>query len=78
MNEDDYIKKIGENIVFRRKELGIKQIDLATMIGIEDSSLRRIESGRTNPTFKTLYRIAKALDIEVYELINFEVKEFGD
>lgn len=68
MNEDEYIKRIGENIVFRRKELGIKQIDLAILVGIEDSSLRRIESGRTNPTFKTIYRIANALNCEVIDL----------
>lgn len=69
MNEEQYIKIIGSNIVSRRKELGIKQIELAHTIGIEDSALRRIESGRTNPTFKTLYKIATALEVEVSELL---------
>lgn len=44
-------------------------MDLAVEIGIEDSSLRRIESGRTSPTLKTLIRIANALQIEVSELL---------
>lgn len=69
MTEDEYIKKIGLNIKNIRKKLGIKQIDLAFSIGIEDSALRRIESGRTNPTFKTLYRIAKAMEVEITELL---------
>jgi transcriptional regulator with XRE-family HTH domain len=69
MEMEDYIKKIGENIIKRREELGIKQVELAHDIGIDDSSLRRIESGRTNPTFKTLYQIAEALKIEVVDLL---------
>ena len=69
MSEDEYIKLVGSNIVARRKQLGIKQIDLAHKIGIEDSSLRRIESGKTNPTFKTLYRIALALEMDLSTLI---------
>lgn len=69
MTEDDYIKKIGNNIKSRRVELNLKQVDLAHSIDIEDSSLRRIESSRTNPTFKTLFKIAKALDMDVVDLL---------
>lgn len=72
MNEEEYIKLIGQNIVSKRKELGIRQVDLALSIGIEDSALRRIETGKTNPTFKTLFKIATALNIEVVELIKRE------
>lgn len=69
MTEDEYIKKIGENIKARRYALDIKQIDLAHKLNIDDSALRRIESGRTNPTFKTLYKIAKALNQDIVELL---------
>lgn len=71
-SEKNYIKKIGKRIVELRKEKDIKQIDLATSINIEDSALRRIESGRTNPTVKTLLRIADALGVELTELLQFE------
>lgn len=70
MNESEFIKIIGDNIVSRRIELGIKQIDLATSVGIEDSALRRIEKGKTNPTAKTLLKIAVALDVEVSYLVS--------
>ncbi len=69
MTEDEFIKLIGNKIKNKREELGLRQIDFAHLIGIEDSSLRRIESGRTNPTVKTLFRIAKALKIELSELM---------
>lgn len=66
---EKYIKKIGERIVELRKEKGMKQIDLAAKLDIEDSALRRIEKGRTNPTIKTLYYIAKELGINMRDLI---------
>lgn len=62
-------KTVGENIVRLRMSKNLRQIDLATLLNIEDSSLRRIESGRTNPTLKTLCKIAKALDVKVQELL---------
>ena len=55
-------KNIGQRIVVLRKEKGISQIDLASKIEIEDSALRRIESGRTNPTLKTLLLVSNALE----------------
>lgn len=70
-NSKELIKKIGQNIKRIRLEKGIKQIDLATQINIEDSALRRIESGRTNPTVNTLYIIAEALGIDVVDLFDF-------
>ena len=69
MDEDEYIKNIGIIIQEKRKELGVKQVDLAHSIGIEDSALRRIESGRTNPTIKTLLKISTALGIQVEDLL---------
>lgn len=49
----------------------MKQIDLAIKVNIEDSALRRIESGRTNPTIKTLLRITEGLDIKFIALFEF-------
>lgn len=72
MEEAEFIKIIGDNIVSRRNELGIKQIDLATTVGIEDSALRRIEKGKTNPTAKTLLKIATALNVEVSDLVSMK------
>lgn len=66
--EKAFIKKLGKRIVVLRKEKKLKQIDLAIKINIEDSALRRIESGRTNPTVKTLLRIAEGLEVEFLDL----------
>ena len=69
MDEQQYIKQVCENIKQMRIAKGVKQIDLATEINIDDSSLRRIESGRTSPTLKTLLRISNALKINLSELL---------
>jgi len=53
-----------------RQEKKLTQLDLSSILNIESSALRRIENGRTNPTVKTLFRIAKSLDVELTELLN--------
>ncbi|MCI5050856.1 MAG: helix-turn-helix domain-containing protein [Candidatus Pacebacteria bacterium] len=70
--EKEYIQNIGKRIIQLREEKEIKQIELAIAVNIEDSALRRIETGRTNPTIKSLLRIADALDVELKELLEFE------
>lgn len=70
MEKDDFLKKIGENIVRLREQKGLRQIDLAIELNIDDSSLRRIESGRTNPTIITLKKIAEVLKVNLSEIVN--------
>jgi transcriptional regulator with XRE-family HTH domain len=69
MNADEYIRTIGQNIVKKRVSKGIRQVDLANMLNMDDSSLRRLETGKTNPTVKTLHRIAEVLEIDVADLL---------
>jgi len=69
VEELEFIKRIGNNIKKVRKNKNLTQLDLASSLNIEDSALRRIENGRTNPTIKTLLKIAKALDISIFDLL---------
>lgn len=68
MNEEDFIKQLGAKIKLLRVEKGMTQLDVASKMGIDDSSYRKIESGRTNPTARTLYKLAEALDIPISSL----------
>lgn len=70
MDDKQYLIKLGERIKHLRKDKLMRQIDLAEKIGIEDSALRRIESGRVNSTINMLRKIAKGLEVDVIELIN--------
>lgn len=60
---------IGDNIRKYRKSGKLTQKDLGEAIGISNTYLSDIETGRTNPSIKTLKKIAKALDINYIELL---------
>lgn len=55
---------LGTKIKELRLKKKIKQIDLASTAGISNSYLSDIENSRTEPSLKTLMKIARALDVE--------------
>ena len=54
--------------VFRnkRKKLGLSQYKLAKEIGIAQSFMNEIESGRKMPSLEVFFRICDALDITLF------------
>lgn len=51
-----------EQIIERRMKKGMSQQVLARKLKTKQSAISRLESGRYNPSFKFLARVAKALD----------------
>lgn len=74
MDKSELLKKVGKKIQEIRISKGLSQVDLVGKIAgnIDTTNISRIESGRTNPTIYTLYRISEALEIPLSELINIE------
>lgn len=74
MEKSDLLKIVGKRIQEVRISKGLTQVDLVGKIEgeIDTTNISRIESGRTNPTIFTLYRISKALDVNLIDLLNFE------
>ena len=77
MEKSELLKLVGKRIKEVRLSKGVTQLEL--VIKMEDSSGRidetnisRIESGRTNPTVFTLFRIAEALEISAKDLIDID------
>ncbi|MFM6924166.1 MAG: helix-turn-helix domain-containing protein [Ferruginibacter sp.] len=68
MYRTDVLVKIGRRIKMIRLEKNMTQNDLAIECEFEKASLSRIEAGKTNITIRTLYKICKALDIQIIEL----------
>lgn len=60
---------LGQNIRTLRKEKSISQESLAHVCEIDRSYFGRIERGEVNITVCKLYEIAKALDVNVRELL---------
>lgn len=54
-----------ENLIHARKKLGITQEGLAEMTGLSQAAIGRLESMKTNPTLKTLFKILQALDLKL-------------
>lgn len=72
MDDKDLQIKLGQVIKSYREEKGVTQQELGYRCDFEKTAISRIESGRTNITLKTLRKIAKALDISMLDILNFE------
>jgi transcriptional regulator with XRE-family HTH domain len=62
---------LGLRIRGLRKKQGLKQEGLASQANITAKYLSDIELGKENPTFDVLVRLAAALKIEPWELLNY-------
>lgn len=69
--EKEFLLKLGERITSLRKEKGISQLDLCSLINMEQPNLSAIENGRQNPTSLMLLKISKALDIKIEDFFIF-------
>jgi len=47
-----------------RKRWGMKQIELARRVGLDQPRLSKIENGKLDPPFEMMYRICDVLDLE--------------
>lgn len=60
---------VGKNILNRRKQKGMSLDELAKRSGVSKSMLSQIEQAKANPTVITVWKIARALDLGVQELM---------
>ena len=67
MHQANLIRTLKE----RREELGVTQEYLAELAGVGLRTLKKIESGKGNPTLETMGKLAEALGME----LKLEVKK---
>lgn len=65
----DITERLGWVVRERRIELGMSQERLAGTAGINRSYIGDIERGARNPALGTLVKLARALELDVAELI---------
>jgi len=63
--------EIGPRLRRLRKSAGLSLEALAKISGVSKAMLSQIEQNKVNPTVAVLYRIARALNVELTELIGF-------
>lgn len=72
MDRASLSRLIGANIRKYRIQRDVSQEHLALESGIHPAYISKLERGEKCPTIDTLYRLAKALGIPVYKLIDID------
>lgn len=66
-----YLISLGKKIRETRLSKKISQTEVAYRCGFDKSNYNTIESGKRNPTIISLLKIAKALEVNLIDLLNF-------
>lgn len=61
--------KFPETLQYYRKKIGLTQEEMAKKLGIGRSTMGMYESGRREPNFDMLFRMARVLDVLVSDLL---------
>ncbi|MFD0964267.1 helix-turn-helix domain-containing protein [Pseudofulvibacter geojedonensis] len=67
--DTEIIIQLGERIKTLRLENKMTQMDIAVLVNIDPSAVRRYEKGRVEMGFTTLMKFAEALGVTVNELL---------
>lgn len=70
-------RKFGTKLKQLREASHITQDELADRIGRSSSFISSLERGVDAPSFDTLEKLASALEIDVFELFNFQNRRFS-
>ena len=65
--------KLGQKIKFERTKREMSQEQLAELSNISIHGLSNIETGKADVKYTNLLRLAKAFDIRVCELLDFNL-----
>lgn len=84
MNEKKFKEQLGRRIKKAREDMQVTQVELARKLGMERSSITKIEAGQNQPSAFLLTRIADILEVSAAWLIASSgqeaefVEAFGD
>lgn len=73
MKHENYLKSLGRRIKSLRKEKNLSQDRLSEKIDKSVDTISNIERGKFAPRLDTALEIARALDVELFEL--FKVRD---
>jgi len=65
------LKSFGIHLRDIRQSKGVSQEELGNMINVPQSTIGRIERGQTNPNLCLLIAIAKCLEVDIKDLVDF-------
>ncbi len=65
-------QSIGRRIKVLRKKRGLSQEEVASKADISPNYVSRMERGTENPTLDMLIKISEALNVELWELLDYK------
>jgi transcriptional regulator with XRE-family HTH domain len=75
VEERTFLNGLGRQIRVLRQQRNLTQAELAERAGIGPKYVGEIERGRTNPTMRLVWRLSKALGVEVFEIFLFSLSD---
>lgn len=72
VRDQKLITKFGKHLLKLRTQHDLSQEELANDADIPINQIGRIERGEINPSLSTLNAIARALDMKLSKLVDFE------
>lgn len=67
--ESQALNNLGQIIREKRESLGLTQIEVAENAGLDRNYIGMVERGERNPSYLSLIKIAKGLNMTVDQLI---------
>lgn len=68
------LSNFGKRLRELRDKKGLTQEDLAEIVGVHQTYIGKIETGKANISLMLMYKITRALDITLYEFFAFTEK----
>ncbi len=72
LNKTLFLKRLGSWLGKIRKFRGVSQDELSKKAGLSGGVVSRIESGAVDPQVTTIAKIAKALDVPAFKILQME------
>ena len=73
MDDIKFYKGLGEKIKFLRVRAALTQEKLAEKAGISLDYMGKIEVSINRPGLRTILKLARALDVEPFEVVNLNI-----
>lgn len=67
---------LSENLAYLRKKQGLRQLQLAELVGVKPTTLSNYEKGISNPDLETLGRLKEALHVSADDLVYLSPAQF--
>lgn len=68
-NADHLLKALGDELRFRRAEIGFSQEELAHRAGVNRTYVAKLELAKNQPTLQILYKLTVALEVDLPEFV---------